>query len=267
MLKDMKPIRPGLARAGKIRLGYVVKICPNAKCAVRFKAKLGQCPECGQKIDPKDRKGTYPVGTEYFVLDDAPPQLASVQRQLAQPTNVFGLPARIDEADDGVYDDEPADEPADEPLIIEQAVSVEPPPVETAQTSDRPYDPDTIRRKINEFVETCKVKRIHHDPETGDPFPVKMHPFGEKTANLLAAKWQEALKGQVDDPKAAYKATLGWLFFGVESANELSAAEAAAMFKLLFNGKSTELGFDHPVLDVAKAELLRAYEAAKDEGE
>lgn len=128
--------------------------------------------------------------------------------------------------------------------------------------SGRPYSPGVLREKIAAFVNVCEAKNLYYDAETGDPFPIKLHPFGDKTANLLAAKWEGVFKGRVDDPKAAYKASLGFLFFGVDSANDLTAPEAAAMFKVMFNGKAEELSWDSEVLDVAKDELLATYQEA-----
>lgn len=133
----------------------------------------------------------------------------------------------------------------------------------------RPWSPDDLRDKINSFVVYCYDNRIemaktqsnYHDVAggTGEAFPIDMHPFGPKTANFLSAKWQEALKGVVDNVEAAYHDTL-YKIFGVESSRDLKAVEAAAMFRVLFNGSSSsELKWDMKPLEVAGQELLSVY--------
>jgi hypothetical protein len=122
----------------------------------------------------------------------------------------------------------------------------------------RPYSPGEIRTKIRAYAEACKEVGKFHDAETGEAVPIKMHPYGDRTPQLLAAKMQEALGGE-----EAYHAVLDYFFFGVDSANELRAVEADAMFRILFNG-SKEIGFKLPVLDVAKAELAKVYEVVMD---
>ena len=125
--------------------------------------------------------------------------------------------------------------------------------------------PIELQEKVRSFVQTCEQKLLYHDPETGEAWPIKLHPFGKNTAKFLASKWQEALKDHKVEGVSVedmYHKSLGWLFFGVQSANDLSAAEGAAMFRVLFNGKPDELGWDSEVLDVARKELLAVYERA-----
>ena len=131
---------------------------------------------------------------------------------------------------------------------------------------ERPWSPGDLKDKIQSFIDYCKANRSemaktgsnYHDPETGQAFPIDMHPFGPKTANFLSAKWQDSLKGLVDDVEVVYHDTL-YKLFAVESANDLKAVEAAAMFRVLFNGSSSELKWDMQPLDVAGQELLAVY--------
>lgn len=70
MLKDIEVKTTGLARAGKIRLGYLMRKCPH--CNRVIKAKLGKCPDCHKKIEPPERRETFPTSTNHFVLDELP---------------------------------------------------------------------------------------------------------------------------------------------------------------------------------------------------
>ena len=123
----------------------------------------------------------------------------------------------------------------------------------------RPYSPGQLRDKVRAFAKACKANGHYHDPETGEPLPIKLHPFGERTPQLLAAKMQEALDGEED----VYHKVLDWFFFNA-TANELKAVEAAAMFRILFNG-SQDLSFKLPVLEVARVELAKVYEQLMEE--
>lgn len=69
-MKDLKHNRPGMARVGKIRLGYMLRKCTHCQKATRAKIEL--CQHCGKKNPVPTRKEMYPTSTAYFVLDDAP---------------------------------------------------------------------------------------------------------------------------------------------------------------------------------------------------
>lgn len=76
-IKDLQhKEKPGLARAGVIRLGYKVKKCKDCK-AVNL-ATNSKCQGCGKSNFPKRKVGndfveiTYPSPADHFVLTDAP---------------------------------------------------------------------------------------------------------------------------------------------------------------------------------------------------
>lgn len=65
-IKDLQKDKPGLARAGIIRLGYKVKKCKA--CQARILASYNKCPDCGKA----DFGPEYPMAADHFVLDEAP---------------------------------------------------------------------------------------------------------------------------------------------------------------------------------------------------
>lgn len=141
-------------------------------------------------------------------------------------------------------------------------VQQQPPPANGATSQaangDRPYSPQQLREKVRKFIEICQERGLYHDD--GQPVPVKYHPFGDRTAQLVAAKMQEALADIPDTkPEEAYRRVLDWFFFDVQSASEMKAVEAAAIFRILFDCKPEEIGFKRPVLDVARRELREVY--------
>lgn len=69
-LNDLKRNRPGMARIGKIRLGYMLRKCTHCNRGTR--AKLETCEHCGQKNPTPEKREMYPVSTSHFVLDDVP---------------------------------------------------------------------------------------------------------------------------------------------------------------------------------------------------
>jgi hypothetical protein len=75
-IKDLQKDKPGLARAGIIRLGYKVKKCKDCK-AVNL-ATNKKCQQCGKSNFSKRKIGneyietTYPTASDHFVLTDAP---------------------------------------------------------------------------------------------------------------------------------------------------------------------------------------------------
>ena len=69
-MKDLKHERVGMARSGKIRLGYMLRKCTHCQKATR--AKVDLCQHCGKKNPAATPKDMYPTSTPYFVLDGAP---------------------------------------------------------------------------------------------------------------------------------------------------------------------------------------------------
>lgn len=205
--------------------------------------------------------------------------VAALPAPLAVPAEAESLPVASMPASH--YSEPPRWEPCpDDDDAIEGEFADEEPPAESteaetkptppAQHPDRPYSPEQLRDKVRAFIAACKAKNVYHDPETGDPHPVEMHPFGKRTPQLIAAKIQEALKGVAGvKPEEAYHVVLGYFFFNTQSANDLKAVEAAALLKILFNGNSGEVDFKSEVLAVAKDEMLAVYykaaPAAQDE--
>ena len=77
-------------------------------------------------------------------------------------------------------------------------------------------------------------------------------------------KWQSDLKENGNlNPERDYYDSLNWCF-NVKSANNLTAAQIASCFRMMFNG-SEQLDFNTPVLYVAKQELIALAEEARDE--
>jgi hypothetical protein len=69
-MKDLKHERVGMARSGKIRLGYMLRKCTH--CQKSTRAKIELCQHCNKKNPAATPKDMYPTSTSYFVLDDAP---------------------------------------------------------------------------------------------------------------------------------------------------------------------------------------------------
>ncbi|MCB0213480.1 MAG: hypothetical protein KDJ52_29325, partial [Anaerolineae bacterium] len=58
-------------RRGKVRLGYVMRDCPE--CKKKTKAKLPECEHCHKQIPPPaSRQETNPEPTPHFVVDELP---------------------------------------------------------------------------------------------------------------------------------------------------------------------------------------------------
>lgn len=72
-IKDLqRKDKPGLTRAGIIRLGYKVKKCKG--CKTINLASNQTCQKCGKSDWPKNKYGeiTFPKAADHFVLSDAP---------------------------------------------------------------------------------------------------------------------------------------------------------------------------------------------------
>lgn len=179
----------------------------------------------------------------YMTIEGLPAGVVSPNEEFPEPTNGNVAQPPVDSA--------PEPEPAPKQSEIDPA---------------RPYSPGELRNKVRAFIAVCEEKQLYVDPESSERLPITLHPFGERTPQLLAAKMQEVLEDiEGVKPEDAYHKVLNWFFFNV-SANDLKAAEAAAMFRILFNGKAPdEISFKTPVLDVAKQELVKVYEVAKEE--
>lgn len=67
-MKDLQRDKPGLARAGVIRLGYKVKRCQNKTCKTLNLAEATRCQKCNGQQFGKE----YPTPADHFVLRDAP---------------------------------------------------------------------------------------------------------------------------------------------------------------------------------------------------
>lgn len=142
---------------------------------------------------------------------------------------------------------------------FDEGTKEEPPPepVEAQAKQERKVlDPETLKGFLHQRAGESALR----DKETGEGFPIKMHSFGEKTANLVAAKLRDAVKLS-GDPQADYKAALNWLF-GVESAHDLNAPQADALLDWLLNGGKDQ-GFDAPVIDPAPREAKAIVALAK----
>lgn len=98
------------------------------------------------------------------------------------------------------------------------------------------------------------------DKETGELLPVQFHPFGGKTPQILASRFQAVFK-TLDDvpesPEAMYKTCLYWLTNHV-SANELSAAWADAILDWLCGSHKADK-FKAAIVPPAPAEALSIY--------
>ncbi len=164
--------------------------------------------------------------------------------------------------DDGNAGKKPAQQQQPQPQSTPSRLRTIATPPATPPNPSRPYSPDVIREKTREYILDCEAKHLYHDAETSEAFPITMHPAGPKTAQIVAAKMAEALTGIKDvEPVDAYHAVLSWFFFGITSANDLAAVEAAALFRILFGGiKPEDIRFDSQLIDVAKEELVLIYE-------
>lgn len=121
--------------------------------------------------------------------------------------------------------------------------------------------------KLRDYLYKKVDKSDLRDAETGESFPIIMHPFGKKTAGLVSKKFNEALIAGEPEVHPApleeiYHVSIHYLF-GVNSANELTAAQADAILDWLLNGNKED-GFNGLVCEPAPAEAWVIYKASQD---
>ena len=122
--------------------------------------------------------------------------------------------------------------------------------------------------KLAEVIAKKVEANPHVDDSTGEVLPVKLHQFGPKTSQIISAKFQSLFKEIEGDasPEAKYHACLKWLFT-VESANDLSAAQADALLDWMLNGDKPKK-FKAEVSPVATQEAALIYaETLKADGQ
>ena len=139
--------------------------------------------------------------------------------------------------------------PQPAPVVISEPVQVT-----TAKAPERkPVAPAELEEKVRNYTQYLSdnptVGGKYFDNETFEPLPVELHPFGKKTAGLIAKKMSDVLES-VD----TYHAVLEYLT-GCDSAKKLTAAQAAALIRLMFNGSAETVSFETPVTDIAITEL------------
>lgn len=81
-IKDLQKNKPGLARAGVIRLGYKVKKCKKCKAK-----NLGSAQQC--KCGSNQFGAEYPTPADHFVLTDAPGVTEAVGNPKPKELRVF----------------------------------------------------------------------------------------------------------------------------------------------------------------------------------
>jgi hypothetical protein len=195
-------------------------------------------------------------------------RLNQVHRRLAEPERMLGLPApeetEAEEYEDQVYND------PDEVIVLDAPVE-DPSPAPTEEPP--PLPPEESRPATRETLAPTKLKNYLErkvaeneemkDKETGDHLPVILHPFGKQTAQIVSAKFQEALRANdnlPDKPETMYHVSLNWLT-GCVSANDLTAVWADALLDWLTNSQKGEK-FKAPIAQPAGAEARLVYEEA-----
>ena len=94
-------------------------------------------------------------------------------------------------------------------------------------------EPEKLKKHLANKVASSKLI----DTDTGEFFPINiLEPFGDKAASLIAKHLTDTAGSKED-----YRKCL-WYLFDVESAKDLSAAEAGAILDWLLNGEK-HLGF------------------------
>lgn len=228
----------------------------------------------------KDRQGNPQgrVRVDKYVLQlEIEPEymisLIRAQRRLIEP--VYALAAGQPIA--------PTVEVIDSPSIISEPPRWEPYHVEEGEFEDEPQpqpEPEPKPQPTNgkpratlsplelkEALAKKVAKSSLIDPETTEPLPLRMHPVGDKTANLIRAKFVTALGGDAA-AEEQYHAALNWLF-GVSSASKLTAPQAEAVLDwLVGKDNAVKRRLNAPLIDPAPAEARAVYvEATKAAGQ
>lgn len=202
-----------------------------------FKAQL-------QLADPLRRLAALPATVEPEIIQPpAPPVSGYAEPPVWEP--------RGDEAEDAEWEPAEAEEVPTPP---------EPPKTNGKVNGPRPsLAPNKLREILQKKVENSTLR----DKDTGELLPINYHPFGEKTAQILASRFQAAFNiddGLPEKPEAMYKTCLIWLT-GHLSAKELTAAWADALLDWLCNGNKADK-FKAAIVPPAPAEAMAIYRQA-----
>jgi ribosomal protein L37AE/L43A len=203
---------------------------------------------------------------KYFLTLEIEPaymaRISAAKRQLMDPVRLMlGAPL---EAMDGIEDDYEDEDvmvaPASEVVILTPQTD---PPKPGSNPIRATLTPAQLKAKLEEKVAASTLR----DPNTQEFLPISLYAYGEKTANLVSAKFQEAFEG-APDAEERYHEALRWLT-GQESAHDLSAAWADALLHWLLNGnKSKKWGavVMPPAFEEAAAVYQAAVQARQEEG-
>lgn len=223
---------------------------------------------------PGGRDGKRQRVEKWFVELEIEPEwmmkMFKAQLQLADPLRRLAIPATVEPeiiqtpvpAVSG-YAEPPVWEPRGDDEIEEatwETVEVEEVPEPPKANGTRPFlAPTKLREILQKKVDNSALR----DSETKEPFPINYHSFGERTAQIVASRFQAAFdihEGLPEKPEAMYKTCLNWLT-GYTSAKDISAAWADALLDWLVNGNKTDK-FKAAIVAPAMAEALAIYDLA-----
>lgn len=198
------------------------------------------------------------------------------QLQLADPLRRLAIPATVEPeiiqppapavsgfSEPPVWEprgDDEAEEASWEPA--EEKVPTPPEPLKSNGKVNGPR-PQLLPTKLREILQKKVENSALKDPNTDGYLPVNLHPFGAKTAQILASRFQEAFnvdEGLPESQEAMYKTCLSWLT-GHLSSKDLTAAWADAILDWLVNGNKAEK-FKAAIVPPAPAEAMAIYQQA-----
>lgn len=206
-------------------------------------------------------------------------KMFKAQLQLADPLRRLAIPATVESeiiqppapavsgfSEPPVWEprgDEETEEASWEPAEEEAPAPPEPPKANgvsgkpKVEGPPRPYPPAIVRVKINTHIE----KGNYRDKETGEFLPIHLHALGKKTAGIVSKLLEKAFVGDdLPESREAMRYTVTYWLFGVQSAKDLTAAQANALLVWL-TGKET-VDFNTPVNAYIPAEAMAIYKQA-----
>lgn len=231
---------------------------------------------------PGGKDGKRQRVEKWFVELEIEPEwmmkMFKAQLQLADPLRRLAIPATVEPeiiqppapAVSG-YSEPPVWEPRDydgaeeaswEPAEEEVPAPPEPPKTNGNGKANGPR-PSLAPAKLREILQKKVENSTLRDGETNEYLPVSLHPFGTKTAQILASRFQAAFnidEGLPESQEAMYKTCLYWLA-GHLSAKDLTAAWADAILDWLVNDNKAEK-FKAAIVPPAPAEAMAIYQQA-----